>query len=79
LKPSPTLACDPDAKARYIRLTDSDVLETVEPAKGVYLDIDADGQAGGFEILSADADVLCSVPTLPDCAALKDLLSSRAA
>ena len=38
-----TLTYDPDVKALYIQLTDSEVLETVELAKGVDLDVDADG------------------------------------
>jgi uncharacterized protein YuzE len=79
MKHSPTLTCDPDAKALYIQLTDSGVLETVELAKGVYLDLDADGQAVGFEILDADAKLLSSIPALPATATLRDLLSSHAA
>lgn len=74
-----TLTYDPDAKALYIQLTEADVLETVELAKGVYLDIDADGQAVGFEILNADATLLASVPALPDTAMLRDLLKPSAA
>jgi uncharacterized protein YuzE len=76
---SPILICDPDVKALYIQLTDSEVLETVELAEGVYLDLDADGQAVGFEVLNADENLLSSIPALPDTATLKDLLSSRAA
>lgn len=74
-----TLTYDPDAKALYIQLTEADVLETVELAKGVYLDIDADGQAIGFEILNADTALLAGIPTLPDTAVLRDLLKPSAA
>jgi uncharacterized protein YuzE len=76
---SPTVTCDPDVDALYIQLIDAEVLETVELAKGVYLDIDADGRAIGFEILNADASLLASIPALPDKAALRDLLMPNAA
>ncbi len=66
-----TLTYDPDVQALYIQLSDADVWETVELAKGVYLDIDADGQAVGFEILNADAGLLASIPALPDKANLE--------
>ena len=42
------------------------MLETVELAKGVYLDVYADVQAVGFEILNADAALLKSVSALPE-------------
>jgi len=74
-----TLTYDPDVQALYIQLSDADVRETVELAKGVYLDIDADGQAVGFEILNADAGLLASIPALPDTADLAALLKPRAA
>ncbi len=76
---SPTLTYDPDVKALYIQLTENEVLETVKLAKGVYLDVDADGGVIGIEILSADASLLASIPTLPDKAALRDLLKPDAA
>lgn len=44
-----TLTYDADVKALYIQITDADVLETVELAKGVYLDIDAEGRAVGCQ------------------------------
>jgi uncharacterized protein YuzE len=76
---SPTVTYYPDVNALYIQLIDAEVLETVELAKGVYLDIDADGRAIGFEILNADASLLASIPALPDKAALRDLLKPHAA
>ncbi len=74
-----TLTYDPDVKALYIELTDADVRETVELAEAVYLDIDADGQPVGFEILNADPSLLASVPALPHTASLRDLLKTSAA
>jgi uncharacterized protein YuzE len=76
---TPTLTCDPDVKALYVQLTDAEVVETVELAKGVYLDVDADGEVIGIEILNADAGLLASVPALPNKAALGDLLDPHAA
>ncbi|MGI8483341.1 MAG: DUF2283 domain-containing protein [Thermomicrobiales bacterium] len=76
---APQLTYDADVKALYIQLTDADVLETVELAKGVYLDIDVSGQAVGFEILNADPALLASIPALPEIATLGDLLKPRAA
>lgn len=75
----PTVTYDPDIKALYIQLIEAEILETVELATGVYLDIDADGQAIGIEILNADASLLASIPALPDKAALRDLLKPHAA
>lgn len=76
---APLVTYDADVKALYIQFSDADVLETVELAKGVYLDVDKDGQPVGFEILHADAALLASVPTLPDRATLQDLLKATAA
>lgn len=76
---SPTLTFDPDVNALYVQLTDAVVLETVELARNVYLDVDAEGQAVGFEILNADASLLASIPALPGKAALRDLLKPDAA
>lgn len=75
---SPQLTCDPDVRALYVQFSDTDVLETVQLANGVYLDIDADGQAVGFEILNADPTLLASVPAPPDTAALSDVLKPSA-
>lgn len=76
---TPTITYDADVQALYIHLTDADVLETVELANNVYLDIDADGQPVGFEVLNADAALLASIPPLPEIATLGDLLKPRAA
>lgn len=75
----PTITCDPDAKALYIQLSDADVLETVELAGNVYLDLDANGEPVGFEILNADPALLALIPALPEAGTLGDLLKPRAA
>lgn len=76
---SPTLTFDPEVKALYVQLTNSEVQETVELAKNVYLDVDADGQAVGFEILNADASLLASIPALPGKGSLQDVLKPSTA
>lgn len=76
---APTITCDADVQALYIQLTDADVLETIELADNVYLDIDADGQPVGFEVLNTDAALLASIPALPETGMLRDLLKPRAA
>jgi len=77
--PSPTLTCDREANALYIRFSTNPIEETVALAGNVYLDIDADGQAVGFEVLNADAALLASIPALPGTGMLADLLKPPAA
>jgi uncharacterized protein YuzE len=76
---APTVTYDPDVKALSIELLEGEIHETVELAKGVYLDVDAEGQVVGIEILNADASLLASIPSLPDKAMLRDLLNPHAA
>lgn len=78
-KTPPTITSDADVKALSIQFSDADVLETVELVGNVSLDIDADGQPVGFEVLDADAALLASIPALPDTGMLRDLLKPRAA
>lgn len=73
-----TLTYDPDVKALYIQLSDADVRESVELVKRVYLEINAEGQVVGFEILNADAGLLAMVSTLPHTAGLAALLRGTA-
>ena len=74
----PALTRDPETSALYIEMLDTEIAETVELAKGVYVDLDAEGQLVGIEILNADASLLASVPALPDKAMLRDLLKPNA-
>lgn len=76
---SPTLTYDPEANAIYLRFSDEEIAETVELSDTVYVDIDADGNPVGFEVLDANSAWLASMPALPDSAALKDLIRHRAA
>lgn len=70
---------DADAKALYIQLSDAGVLETVELAENVYLDLDANGEPVGLEVLNADPALLALVPALPKAGSLGDLLRPKAA
>lgn len=73
-----TLTYDPDVKTLYIQLTDADVLETVELAEGVYLDVDRDGEPVGFEILHAEPTLLAGLPARADTTALRELVKRPA-
>lgn len=51
-----TLTYDPVARAVYIRLSDDSVLVTREITDNVILDLDADANLVGIEILDVDAE-----------------------
>lgn len=76
---SPTLTYDRNANALYIRFSTHEIAETVELSETVYVDMDADGEPVGFEILHAASAGLEGIPSLPDTAALRDLLKTDAA
>lgn len=73
-----TLTYDPDVKTLYIQLTDADVLETVELAAGVYLDVDDHGEPVGLEILNAAPTLLAGLPAPPDMTAPRELVRPNA-
>ncbi|MEJ7902405.1 MAG: DUF2283 domain-containing protein [Thermomicrobiales bacterium] len=76
---SSTLTYDPAVKALYIELSDNDIAETIELSESVCVDLDADGEPVGFEILHAAPSLVASHSSLPDAAALKDLMDPTAA
>lgn len=47
------LTYDPEADASYLRISDAAIDETREVAPGVMVDLAADGQLVGIEILNA--------------------------
>ena len=47
------LTFDADVNALYVQFSERDVVETIQLAKGVMLDVDVDGEAVGLEILNA--------------------------
>lgn len=51
-----TLTYDPEAKAVYIRLRDDLVLVTREINDSVMIDLDADGNLVGVEVLNVETE-----------------------
>lgn len=76
---SPTMTYDRDANALYIRFSTERIEATVALSDSVYVDVDRDGEPVGFEVLHAASPDLAGIPTLPDTAALRDLLKPSAA
>lgn len=76
---SPVLTYDPDANALYVKFSDHPIEETVSLSDSVYVDIDAEGEAVGFEVLHVSSADLEDIPQLPATGVLRDLLKPRAA
>lgn len=76
---SPTITYDPDANALYVRFSQGEIAETLELSESVYVDVDSDGVPVGFEVLDATPELMSELPTIPDAAALKDLMRKSAA
>lgn len=76
---NPTLTYDRDANALYIRFSTNEIAETVALSDAVYIDVDAEGEPVGFEILNAASADLADLPALPETGMLSDLLKPRAA
>ena len=76
---SPTLTFDGEANALYVRFSDKPVTGTIELSLSVYVDVDAEGNPVGFEILNADSGLLSSLSERSHPTALRDLLKIEAA
>ncbi|MGC4192114.1 MAG: DUF2283 domain-containing protein [Thermomicrobiales bacterium] len=76
---SPTLTYDRDANALYLRFSSRPIEETVALSDSVYVDVDAEGEVVGVEVLYASSADLESIPELPATGVLRDLLKPRAA
>lgn len=76
---SPTLTYDREANTLSIRFSTHPIEETVALSDSVYVDLDAEGEAVGFEVLDVSSGDLDRLPGLPEAGALRDLLTSRAA
>lgn len=44
---------DPEVDALYVRLTESEIIESEQVQPGIILDFDADGKVVGVEVLNA--------------------------
>ncbi|MGN6032960.1 MAG: DUF2283 domain-containing protein [Thermomicrobiales bacterium] len=76
---SPTLTYDREANALYLRLTAKPIDETIALSDSVYLDVDAEGEPVGLEILDASTVDLATIPDMPATALLRDLVRPQAA
>jgi uncharacterized protein YuzE len=71
---SPRVTYDPGVKALYLRFSEAEITETLELSDDVYIDVDADGQPVGFEVLNAAPRSLGILPAPPASASLRDLV-----
>jgi uncharacterized protein YuzE len=60
----PTIAGDPEHATIYLEFSDTDLHKTVELSRGVYLDVDEEGQTVGLEILQ---QIRIWLPASPRC------------
>jgi uncharacterized protein YuzE len=75
---SSTLTYDPEVRALYIELSDNEIAETLELSESVYVDIDANGEPVGFEILHAAPSLVATLADMPNAIALRDLMHPSA-
>lgn len=76
---SPLVTYDPDVKALYLQFSDAEIAETLELSEDVYIDVDADGQPVGFEVLNAAPRLFGDLPPPPDGVQLRDLIKQGVA
>jgi uncharacterized protein YuzE len=76
---SPTVQYDADAEAVYIRFSVAEVAETVEVSDSLYIDVDANGDPIGIEVLGVDSTALANLPGVQNETELRQLLKGRAA
>ncbi len=75
----PMLSYDADVRALYIKLSGAAIAETVELSRTTYVDIDANGDPVGFEILNADPALIARVPATAGETAWRELVKPDAA
>lgn len=75
----PTLTYDREAEALYLQFSEEEIVETIELADNVYVDVDKDGNPVGFEVLGAEPNLLASLPVSPEALGLRELLRRSAA
>lgn len=76
---TPTLEYDEEANALYLRFSFAEIDDTIPLSDSVYVDIDADGDPVGIEILHATPGELPNVELLGKAVALRELIKPRAA
>lgn len=75
---NPHVEYDPEANALYLEFSDAPIVETVALSDSVYIDVDANGQPVGLEILFVTPQTLAGLRSLGKDATLTDLLRSAA-
>jgi uncharacterized protein YuzE len=75
----PTLEYDEEANALYLRFTSADIDDTIVLSDSVYVDVDANGDPVGIEILHATPGELPNIGLPGQAVALRELLKSTAA
>jgi uncharacterized protein YuzE len=75
----PTLTYDRQVNAIYIRFSTREIDRTLELSLSVYIDVDANGDLVGFEILNVEPGLAGMLPEIPDSTALRDLMAKSAA
>ncbi len=76
---SPLVTYDPEVKALYLQFAEAEIAETLELSENVFIDIDAEGQPVGFEILNAAPRLVGSIPAPPESATLRELVTQSTA
>jgi uncharacterized protein YuzE len=74
-----TLTYDREADALYLQFSEEEIVETIELAENVYVDVDKEGNPVGFEVLGAEPELLASLPLRPEVLALQELMKRSAA
>ncbi len=75
----PTLTYDREAEALYLQFSEEEIVETIELADNVYVDVDKDGNPAGLEVLGAEPDLLAALPDSPEVLGFRELLKRPAA
>jgi len=70
----PTVSYDATAKAMYIQLADGETARTIELSATTYLDLDADGNPIGLEILNSSGPLQSAFHDVSAVASMHDLL-----
>jgi uncharacterized protein YuzE len=74
-----SLTYDREADALYLQFSEEEIVETIELAENVYVDVDKEGNPVGFEVLGAEPGLLASLPSRPEVLALQELMKRSAA
>jgi uncharacterized protein YuzE len=74
-----SLTYDREADALYLQFSEEEIVETIELAENVYVDVDKEGNPVGFEVLGAEPGLLASLPSRPEALALQELMKRSAA